>query len=97
MNEYPSDKTRHYCIKGRVQGVFFRASTAETARALKLCGWVRNLPDGSVEALAQGSEKNLQAFRRWLQQGPPAAQVLDVKETDVVHGHPAYESFEIRR
>jgi len=62
-------------IRGRVQGVFYRASTRDEARQLGLHGWVRNLPDGSVEVLAEGPEVQLLQLLRWCRQGPPAARV----------------------
>ena len=62
-------------ITGRVQGVFFRAWTAEQARALKLSGWVRNCPDGSVEAHLQGNESAVERMIALLHDGPPAARV----------------------
>lgn len=62
-------------VRGRVQGVFFRASTRDQARQLGLCGHARNLPDGSVEVLACGPERAVAALRDWLWLGPPAARV----------------------
>lgn len=74
---------RHYTIQGRVQGVFFRDSTRQKARELGLGGWVRNRPDGTVEAVAQGSESALGELEQWFRQGgPPAARVDDVAVTD---------------
>lgn len=66
-------------VAGRVQGVFFRASTREQARALGLTGYARNLPDGRVEVLACGEAQALQVLRDWLAVGPPAAVVTDVQ------------------
>jgi acylphosphatase len=68
-----------YRISGHVQGVGFRAATAHVARDLGLCGWVRNLPGGDVEVLAQGDLGLLQQLFNWLQQGPPFAQVTHVE------------------
>jgi len=81
-------------ISGRVQGVFFRASTEEKARALHLTGWVRNLPNGDVEAMACGTEQQLQTFRRWLKQGPPMAEVEQLNETVV--DDQSFSRFEVR-
>lgn len=67
-------------IRGRVQGVFYRAWTQQTARSLGLKGWVRNLPDGSVELLAQGAAEPLRELLRLCRQGPPAAHVAAVEE-----------------
>ena len=62
-------------VRGRVQGVYFRQSTAERATALGLVGWVANRADGSVEGVAGGAPAALDALRRWLHEGPPAARV----------------------
>lgn len=65
----------HLRIYGQVQGVFFRASTEAEARRLGLTGWVRNRPDGSVEALAEGPKAKLEELAAWCRHGPPRAQV----------------------
>lgn len=65
-------------VRGSVQGVFFRASTRSRARALGLSGWVRNLPDGDVEVLAQGAEPRVRELIEWLQRGPQFARVHSV-------------------
>lgn len=65
-------------VTGRVQGVFFRASAMEEAQRLGLLGFVRNLPDGSVEAVAEGERAQVDAFIAWCRTGPPNAQVTDV-------------------
>jgi len=69
---------RRYLIEGRVQGVGFRYFTRRTARRLGIAGYVRNLPDGSVEALARGSDADLEALERRLREGPPGARVESV-------------------
>jgi Acylphosphatases len=66
-------------VAGRVQGVFFRASCAERARALGLAGWVRNDPDGRVEAVFEGPEEAVETMIRWCQEGPPHARVDEVE------------------
>jgi len=66
-------KRIHITVSGRVQGVFFRASTRETAGKLGLLGWVRNLPDGRVEAVFEGEEGPLLSMLEWCRQGPPGA------------------------
>ncbi len=69
-------------VFGRVQGVFFRASTAERARRLGLAGWVRNRTDGSVEVFAQGAPEAVDALVAWLHEGPPLARVVRVVRED---------------
>lgn len=68
----------HCIIHGKVQGVWFRAWTADMARELGLTGWVRNLPDGGVEAVAQGDRQALERFVERLHDGPPLARVTRV-------------------
>ena len=65
-------------IKGRVQGVFYRQSTKETASLLGVTGWVRNLPNGDVEAVIEGPEGAVKRAIDWCNQGPPAARVEEV-------------------
>ncbi|HEX7044338.1 MAG TPA: acylphosphatase [Burkholderiales bacterium] len=85
---------RRFVVSGRVQGVGFRYAACDEAERLGLTGWVRNLPNGDVEALACGDAEALQAFERWLWKGPRAARVRDVHASDA----PAqrFASFEIR-
>ena len=66
-------------IQGRVQGVFFRASTMDKAREFGLTGWVRNNPDGSVEVVAEGSREELDKLVAWSQMGPRHAVVNNVE------------------
>ena len=76
---------RHFTIliSGKVQGVFFRASTKEKADSLDITGLVRNEPDGCVYIEAEGEEEPLREFARWCHQGPPRAKVekSDVRES----------------
>lgn len=69
----------HFYVSGRVQGVYFRATTQATARQLGLTGWVRNLPDGRVEGVACGEGKKLDKLVTWLHHGPEQAQVTDLR------------------
>ena len=75
--------TARFIVSGRVQGVFYRASTREQALALGLTGHARNLPDGRVEVLTSGSAAALDALEGWLRQGPPAARVEAVSREDL--------------
>lgn len=68
----------HLFIKGRVQGVFFRACTQEEAQKRALTGWVKNLYDGRVETIFEGEEQDVQSMIKWCQGGPPHAAVADV-------------------
>lgn len=70
-------------VEGRVQGVYFRASTAAEARRLGLSGHARNLADGSVEVLAVGPSAAVATLLDWLWQGPPLARVTAVTVTDL--------------
>ncbi|HET7925322.1 MAG TPA: acylphosphatase [Rhodanobacteraceae bacterium] len=71
--------TARFLVSGRVQGVFFRASTQNEARRLGLAGVARNLEDGRVEVIASGADDALSALERWLRQGPPSARVEGVE------------------
>ena len=65
-------------VVGRVQGVYFRASTVQQAQSLRLTGWVMNSPDGSVEAVAEGAKQKLEELIAWCHQGPDGARVTHV-------------------
>jgi len=67
-------------VHGRVQGVFYRDWTARNARELGLAGWVRNRPDGTVEALLQGEEAGVRRMVELMRSGPPRAQVERIDE-----------------
>jgi acylphosphatase len=84
----------HFWVTGRVQGVYFRASTQATARQLGLTGWVCNLPDGRVEGVACGPGKTLDKLVAWLHHGPEHAQVTDLQ----IEPEPAqrWQGFDIR-
>jgi acylphosphatase len=77
---------RRCYVSGRVQGVFYRASTCQRAQELGCRGYARNLTDGRVEVLAVGDTAAVQSLVEWLWQGPPAAQVRDVNCTEVALG-----------
>jgi acylphosphatase len=66
-------------VSGKVQGVWFRGSTRDRARALGLDGWALNLPDGRVEVLAAGEEQAVNALCQWLWRGPDLALVAEVQ------------------
>jgi acylphosphatase len=85
----------HAIVHGRVQGVNFRAYTARRGRELGLRGWVRNQADGTVEALAEGTQEMLDAFFQYLHIGPPSASVIKV---DAIWGDASgdLEDFTIR-
>lgn len=65
-------------IKGKVQGVFFRANTRRQAERLNITGSARNLPDGTVEVVACGDIEAIEELRSWLRQGPPSAEVTGI-------------------
>ena len=87
-------KRVHVIIYGRVQGVWFRAHTKKIADKLGIKGWVRNLPDGSVEAVFEGNEESIEEMIKWCHQGPPLARVDRV---EINYEEPKGErNFEIR-
>jgi acylphosphatase len=65
----------HVVIDGRVQGVCFRMDTRRAALERSIKGWVRNLPDGRVEAVFEGAEKDVESMLKWCEAGPPLARV----------------------
>jgi acylphosphatase len=84
-----------YIVSGRVQGVGFRWFVMREAARLDLGGYVRNLPDGSVEVVAQGSPAGLASLESALRKGPPAARVLAVDKSDLSHQISLSKPFEI--
>ena len=86
----------HLIIHGKVQGVFFRAWTQQQAQQLGLHGWVRNLPDGGVEVLTEGSNEALEKLHEACHRGPPAAQVSRV-ESNWEESAESFSRFEILR
>jgi acylphosphatase len=75
-----AESRAHVFVEGRVQGVFFRAETSQAAHKHHLTGWVRNLPDGRVEAVFEGESDDVEKMIAWCRQGPPHAVV---KKTDI--------------
>ncbi|OPY84229.1 MAG: Acylphosphatase [Syntrophus sp. PtaU1.Bin208] len=69
-------------VQGRVQGVFFRAHTRQAALGFNVHGWVRNLPDGRVEALFEGKQRNVEAMVDWCRRGPSHAVVEQLTVLD---------------
>jgi len=80
MGQGGARRRLHLRIRGLVQGVSFRWHTRRIAGSLGLTGWVRNLPDGSVEVMAEGEEDALQNFIAWCRKGPELARVESVEE-----------------
>ena len=81
-------------VSGRVQGVFFRSEARGRARSLGVAGWVRNAPDGSVEAVLEGERGAVETLVRWCERGPSGARVEDVRvDWEDPRGE---EGFEIR-
>jgi acylphosphatase len=72
-------KRIHLIVKGRVQGVFFRASAQREAKQHGLTGWVKNRPDGAVEMIVEGEEDDVKDFLAWAQHGPSTARVDKVE------------------
>lgn len=85
----------HVFVAGLVQGVFFRAAACDRAVSLGVTGWVRNLPDGRVEILAEGASERIAEFLDWCASGPPRARVDSM---EVIEEVPAEEfsTFEVR-
>ncbi|MET0464846.1 MAG: acylphosphatase [Chitinophagaceae bacterium] len=88
-------KTVSILITGKVQGVFYRKSARDQALSAGLCGHVRNLPDGSVEAIATGEPEQLGSFIAWCKQGPPRAIVEEVTVSEIKFQ--SFEDFKIVR
>jgi acylphosphatase len=88
-------KRVHAGISGNVQGVGFRASTRRKARQLDLTGWVKNLPNGNVETVIEGPEKDVEEMLEWLKTGPSMAHIENI---EVEEEEPEMlETFEIER
>lgn len=83
-------RTQRLRVHGRVQGVWFRESMRLEAERLEVAGWVRNAPDGTVEAVIQGAPEAVEALIEWARQGPPLARVERI-EIDEAQGR--YDGF----
>lgn len=84
-------------VSGRVQGVFFRDSTREKAKFLNLDGWVRNLSEGQVEAVFEGSAESVREMVEWCESGPPQAEVEEVETSyEEPSGGDDLSGFEVR-
>lgn len=83
----------HVWISGKVQGVFFRASVHDEATRRGLAGWVKNLPDGRVEAVFEGDIKQVEAMLSWCQKGNPASRVdqVETREETFQEGSKVFE------
>jgi acylphosphatase len=94
--ELSSNRRVRITVRGRVQGVGYRASTVYEASRLRLTGWVRNQPDGSVLLEAQGPSDKVAQLEAWCRRGPSLAKVTtcDVEEVSVVSGE---DDFDVRR
>lgn len=86
--------TRHYWVSGKVQGVYFRASTKKRADALGLSGWVRNVPDGRVEVMVSGEADTIERFEAWLRRGPVMAKVTHLEASEMAEQ--VFTGFEVR-
>ena len=86
---------RRFLVFGKVQGVYFRHSARLEARRLIIRGIARNLPDGSVEVVAQGGAAAVEELRAWLQRGPAQARVDEVRETSQDEAEPIPDGFKV--
>lgn len=87
--------TKHLLIKGKVQGVFYRATAREVAEGLGITGWIKNTEAGDVEAVVSGTAEQLNAFIAWCKQGPASAIVkgIEINEEE----EKAFEKFTVVR
>ena len=85
---------RHVTVTGRVQGVFYRAWTKEQAHSLRVNGWVRNTPDGHVEAHVEGDDAAVEQMIERMRGGPPSARVEDLRTWNVEPCE--FDGFEVR-
>ncbi len=87
--------TVHLMVKGKVQGVFYRATAKKVADEIGITGWVKNTPGNCVEMVASGSQQGLQQFIEWCKQGPARANVSEVKVAEIKEK--TFNEFEIKR
>jgi acylphosphatase len=90
-----SDTRAHVFVSGKVQGVYYRASTRDAAREKGVEGWVRNLDDGRVEAVFEGEEDAVKAMVEWCHKGSRRAEVEDV-EVEWEDATGEFDGFEVR-
>jgi len=86
----------HLTVHGRVQGVYFRASTVYEAQNLGLTGWVRNCPDGAVEAVAEGARDKVEDLIAWCRHGPSGARVQSV-DVEWLAFNGEFQDFRLKR
>ena len=91
----PSSKRVRVVVHGLVQGVFFRETTRRKAAAFGVTGWVRNRPEGSVEAVFEGEPRRVDELIAWCRRGPIGAEVDDVDEVEEIPRGDQH-SFEVR-
>lgn len=87
---------RHLRVRGRVQGVFFRASTRDRAREAGAAGWVRNCPDGTVEIWLEGSDEAVERVEEWVRDGGPRSARVEQVEAEE-RGAEGFDGFTVRR
>lgn len=87
--------TVHLVIKGKVQGVFYRASAKDVADEIGIVGWVKNTEEGNVEIMAGGSKEQIEKLIEWCKKGPRRANVTDVLVTEVEEQ--SLKTFEVLR
>ena len=88
-------ETVHLVVKGKVQGVFYRASAKEVALQNGITGWIKNNKEGDVEAMITGTDEQVEKFTNWCRQGPPKAMVDEVTITPKEQMH--FNKFDIIR
>jgi len=94
--QYNQGKARaHIWISGQVQGVFFRDATRKKAEDLRITGWVRNLPDGRVEAILEGDKEAVDKIIEWAKEGPDTARIEEV-EVKWENYKDEFSSFQVR-